>query len=146
MDATSDHGDTPLTVASELGRVDIVRWLLEQGANVEDVAPHECYKPALCAAAYCKRLEVVALLLAAGAKLEADDHFGNTPLANAFINCFTDPLPLAALLIENGAEVTDRVRELGESWNSAAFRALIAGTARQAEPIIGPEPRSGLGK
>jgi ankyrin repeat protein len=125
LDAASDHGDTPLTVASELGRVGMVRWLLDQGAEVEDVAPHPDFKPALCAAAYGKRPEVAALLIAAGANLEARDRFGNTPLANAFINCFTDPLPLAALLIEHGAEVTDRVRELGESWNAAAFRALL---------------------
>ena len=134
LHAASDHGDTPLTVAAVLGRPDMVRWLLAQGADVEDVAPHPYFKPALCAAAYGKSPEVAALLIAAGANLEASDRFGNTPLANAFINCFTDPLPLAALLIEHGAEVTDRVRELGDSWNAAAFRALLAGVAKQAEP------------
>jgi ankyrin repeat protein len=126
VDAASDHGDTPLTVAAELGRAGMVRWLLKEGADVEDVAPHKYFKPALCAAAYGKRPEVAALLIAAGANLEARDRFGNTPLANAFINCFTDPLPLAALLIEHGAEVTERVRELGESWNAVAFDAFLA--------------------
>jgi ankyrin repeat protein len=126
LDAASDLGDTPLTVAAELGREGMVRWLLEQGVDVEDVAPHKYFKPALCAAAYGKRPEVAALLIAAGANLEARDRFGNTPLANAFINCFTDPLPLAALLIEHGAEVTERVRDLGESWNAVAFHAFLA--------------------
>jgi ankyrin repeat protein len=130
LDAASNLGDTPLTVAAVLGRAGMVRWLLEQGADVEDVAPHKYFKPALCAAAYGKRPEVAALLIAAGANLEARDRFGNTPLANAFINCFTDPLPLAALLIEHGAEVTDRVRELGESWNAAAFQELLAGAVK----------------
>jgi ankyrin repeat protein len=142
LDAANDHGDTPLTVAAVLGRVGMVRWLLEQGADVEDVAPHQYFKPALCAAAYGKRAEVAALLIAAGANLESRDRFGHTPLANAFINCFTDPLPLAALLIEHGAEVTERVRELGESWNAVAFHAFLArvtmGDRRSpTEPLVG---------
>jgi ankyrin repeat protein len=146
LDAASDHGDTPLTVASELGRVEMVRWPLDQGADVEDVSPHQDFKPALCAAAYGKRPEVAALLIAAGANLEARDRLGNTPLANAFINCFTDPLPLAALLIEHGAEVTNRVRELGESWNAVAFRSLFAGVtesdrrSQTAGPGAAPDP------
>ena len=126
LDAANDHGDTPLTVAAVLGRGGMVRWLLEQGADVEDVAPHEHFKPALCAAAYGKSPEVASLLIAAGANLEACDRFGNTPLANAFINCFTDPLPLAAVLVEHGAAITDRVRFLGESWNADAFGAFLA--------------------
>jgi ankyrin repeat protein len=126
LDAANDHGDTPLTVAAVLGRADMVRWLLERGADVEDVAPHDRFKPALCAAAYGKSPEVASLLIAAGADLEACDRFGTTPLANAFINCFTDPLPLAALLIEHGAAITERVRFLGESWNAEAFRAFLA--------------------
>ena len=139
LDAANDHGDTPLTVASKMGSVGMVRWLLEQGADVEDVAPHKHFKPALCAAAYGKSPEVAALLIAAGANLEARDRCGNTPLANAFINCFTDPLPLAALLIGHGAEVTDRVRTLGEEWDAVAFRALLAGNARPAAPAAAPD-------
>lgn len=126
LDASNDHGDTPLTVAAVLGRGSMVRWLIEQGADVEDVAPHRDFKPALCAASYGKHPEVAALLIAAGASLNACDCFGNTPLANAFLNCFTDPLPLAALLIEHGAEMTERVRNLGEGWDGVAFHAFLA--------------------
>jgi hypothetical protein len=132
LDAVND-GDTPLTVAAVLGRLGMARWLLDQGADVEDVAPHPYFKPALWAAAYGKSPEVAAVLIAAGAILEAQDCFGNTPLANAFIDCFTDPRPLAALLLGHGAEVTDRVRKLGEEWDAAAFRALLAGAARHAD-------------
>src|SRR5687768_9743109 len=83
LNAANDHGDTPLTVAAVLDRPKMVQWLLEQGADVEDVAPHPYFKPALCAAAYGKSPDVAALLIAAGANLEAVDHIGNTPLANA---------------------------------------------------------------
>jgi ankyrin repeat protein len=136
LDAANDHGDTPLTVAAVLGRAGMVRWLVDQGADVEDVAPHPYFKPALCAATYGKSPEAAAVLIAAGANLEAQDRFGNTPLANAFINCFTDPSPLAALLLEHGAEVTDRVRKLGEEWDAVAFRALLAEAASHAEPDV----------
>jgi hypothetical protein len=33
---------------------------------------------------------------------------------------------LAAVLVEHGAAITDRVRFLGESWNAEAFRAFLA--------------------
>jgi hypothetical protein len=39
------------------------------------------------------------------------------------------------LLIEHGAEVTERVRDLGECWNAVAFHALLAsGAAHQTRP------------
>ncbi|VTS07568.1 ankyrin repeat domain-containing protein [Tuwongella immobilis] len=141
LDATND-GDTPLTVAALLGRAGMVQWLIDQGADVEDVAPHPYFKPALCAAAYGKSPEAAAVLIAAGANLEAQDRFGLTPLANAFINCFTDPSRLAALLLGHGAVVTDRVRRLGEEWDAAGFRALLAGAARHAEPGAAADPAS----
>src|SRR5262249_15923192 len=129
LDAASDHGDTPLTAAAGLGRVEVVRWLLERGADVNDVAPHKYFTPALCAAAYWKPREtaaVLAILIAAGANLEARDRFDHTALSNLFINAHCDPLPLAAVLVEAGAQITPRVRELGESWNAEAFGAFLA--------------------
>ena len=125
LEATSELGETPLTVAAELGRVEMVRWLLDAGADVEDVAPQKHFRPALCAAAYGKRPEVAAMLINAGANLEACDSHSNTPLANAFVNCFCDPQPLASLLIANGAVVTERVRKLGERWNAASFKTFL---------------------
>jgi hypothetical protein len=89
LDAANEHGDTPLTVAAVLGRANMVRWLLEKGADVEDVAPHEHFKSALCAAAYGKSPDVASLLIAAGASLETCDRLGNTPLANASVPTFS---------------------------------------------------------
>ena len=139
LDATND-GDTPLTVAAVLGRAGMVQWLIDQGADIEDVAPHPNYKPALCAAAYGKSPEAAAVLISAGANLEAQDRFGNTPLANAFINCFTDPSRLAALLLGHGAVVTDRVLRLGEEWDAVAFHALLAESGKNAKSVAKADP------
>jgi ankyrin repeat protein len=125
LHACNDLGDTPLTVAAMLGRTDMVRWLLAQGADVNAVAANGEGQPPLCAAAYWKQPEVAAILIEAGANLEATDRFNHTPLANAFINCFTDPLPLAGLLIAAGAAITDRVIYLGNEWNAEAFQAFL---------------------
>jgi ankyrin repeat protein len=124
VNAHNKLGDTPLSTAAMLGRVEMVEWLLEHGAAVDLVVPGGRGRTPLIWACEQKRLPVVKVLVNARANLEAVDDWGSTPLANTFINCFTDPFPIAEFLIAHGAKVTPRVIDLGRERDKARFMAL----------------------
>ena len=125
VNATNDLGDTPLSVASELGSVKIVKWLLRNGAEVDYVVKESGGETPLLRACEQKRYDVIKILLENNANIEAVNRFGNTPLANTFINCFDSPLHIARFLILKGAKITERVLELGDEWNKELFRNLL---------------------
>jgi ankyrin repeat protein len=140
VESQNKLGDTPLSTAAMLGRVEMVVWLLDRGAAVDRVAPGGCGRTPLMWACEQKRLPVVKVLVDAGASLEAADDWGNTPLANAFINCFADPFPIAEFLIARGAKITPRVSALGSERDESRFAALL-GSQRPgpaAEPLSWP--------
>ena len=141
-DAQNKLGDTPLSTAAMLGRVEMVVWLLDRGAAVDLVAPGARGRTPLMWACEQKRLPVVKVLVDAGASLEAVDDWGNSPLANTFINCFADPFPIAEFLVAHGAKITPRVSALGSERDKSRFTALV-GTLRlgaDSEPGATPGP------
>jgi ankyrin repeat protein len=78
--ATNTLGDTPLSLAASLGRIEVVNWLIDQGVDVNYMAPGSD-RAALLRAADQKRIEVAACLVRAGANIEVTDRFGLAPLA-----------------------------------------------------------------
>ena len=123
--ATNRLGETPLSVAAMLGRTKTITWLLENGAEVDYVvSTSNCPTPLLCACDQ-KRLHAAEVLLDHGADIEAVDRFNHTPLATTFINCFSNPLPLAEMLISRGAILTERAKELGSAWDSEQFKRFL---------------------
>jgi serine/threonine-protein phosphatase 6 regulatory ankyrin repeat subunit B len=72
---TSSHGWTPLHWAARNGHIDVVRWLIEHGANVN--AADAIGWTSLFPAAYCgRRAEIVRILVIAGANVSHRDKFG----------------------------------------------------------------------
>jgi len=140
VDAQNKLGDTPLSTASMLGRVEMVEWLLDCGPAVDLVAPGGRGRTPLIWACEQKRLPVVKVLVNAGANLETVDDWGNTPLANNFINCFADPFPIAEFLIAHGGIVTPRVFDLGSERDRSRFAVLIGSQLLDAEPVSGTSP------
>ena len=91
LEITDESGWTPLVFASHAGRVNVVRFLLEHGANVHAVATDG--RTALMVA--CQSgigLEIVRQLLAAGSDLEARDRTQATALHKAAIHGVVDVL------------------------------------------------------
>ena len=121
VDAHNDRGDTPLSVAARLGRLEMVEWLLETGADPDFVPEEGDGHTPLHEAAEQNRAEVVRRLLEAGANVAAQNDRENTPLAVAFINTFDDPLPVAKALIDHGAPMTENARQNGLRWDAEAF-------------------------
>ncbi|GMU52170.1 MAG: hypothetical protein AMXMBFR33_13160 [Candidatus Xenobia bacterium] len=100
VDCRDDEGETALMEAAEEGHLEVVRWLLEQGArpNLHD----DEGETALIEAAEEGRRDVVALLLDWGAFINAHNHRGRTALMEAVTEGHTE---VVALLLQRGAAV-----------------------------------------
>ena len=81
MEKADSYGWTPLMIASANGRLDVVRYLLEQGANRDKTS--YTGKTSLHKAVQYGRLEVAKLLMVYGADLNARDKDNRTPISYA---------------------------------------------------------------
>jgi uncharacterized protein len=129
VNTKTENGTTPLMIAAHGGRVDLVRYLLEKGAQVD--ARNVPKETALIAAAnrqgdrdgnfpvrealHTDKDKVVEVLVAAGADINASDGSGDTPLILA---SRYGRIEVVRFLIERGAELNLR--------NRAGETALLA--------------------
>ena len=97
---------TPLIHASYEGHVDIVRLLINAGADVNQDGPVHSYREwqesPMMVAACCNHFDVVKMLMEAGAKPDKADKFGKTPLMMAVNN---NSKAVVQLLIDRGADI-----------------------------------------
>jgi len=121
-DRRDDLGNTPLMVAVQVGTVESVRWLLEQGADVH--ATNRAGATALLRGV--GRPEVVALLLGHGAKANVATVLGHTPLMLAARQ--PEASESVRQLLAHGAEVKVASR--------AGGTALMAAVAASNLPVV----------
>ena len=116
----------PLHVASEYASEDIVRLLLERGADVNIVGGHR--GTALQTAAYCSKKDIVQLLLKWGANVNIQaGALHGSPLMEASSKGHK---PIVELLLEWGADVN--LHSSGENYSSA----LIEASSNGHKPIV----------
>lgn len=101
LNAYSSDGFFPLGLAAFFGHPDTVRLLLERGADVTLVARNPMKIQPLHAAAASRNLEVVRLLLDAGAPVHTGQQEGWTPLHAAAQH---GDVPMARALLAKGAD------------------------------------------
>ena len=103
VDALEPSGDAPLVMAAYLGHSDIVKALLEAGADVRAVDPG-MRATALHAAAYAGRTEAARLLIQHGIDIDRQGPVnGYTALHDAI---WQNNVDTAAVIIEGGADLT----------------------------------------
>jgi len=99
INTKDDSGRTALTYAVYYCQTEIVRMLIEKGANIE--AKDNDGWTALMYSIYCGKVEIVRMLIEKGANIEARDDRGRTPVMHAGYLRQTE---IVRLLIEKGAE------------------------------------------
>jgi len=108
--------NTPLMYAARYGHVDVVRLMLEGGADAKRA--NAVQRTALHMAAWSGYLEVCRLLLDCGAKVDPQDKLKETPLHDA---ARQGHLSVVKLLVERGADV--RVKnDYGMTASKVAWR------------------------
>lgn len=100
--AYSVDGFTPLGFATFFGRQEVVKTLLEAGADVNAASRESMKVTPLASAAAAKQTEIARLLIAHGANVNARAAGGHIPLHEAAAN---GNVELVKLLIENGVDV-----------------------------------------
>lgn len=104
LSASSGWGDTALIYASKRNHLNIAKYLLDKGANVDHqnnfgVTP-------LIAASTVGNIELAQLLIRRGASVELSDNLGRTPLKHA-VRCYVQREYLK-LLLDAGANISTR--------------------------------------
>jgi ankyrin repeat protein len=100
VDAPDVYGGTLLQYAADRGYADIVKMLIDRGANVK--AKDEHGGTVLHYAAQADHADVVKQLIGAGADVGARDSYGRTPLHEA---AWFSSKSVVTILIENGADI-----------------------------------------
>ncbi|KAH0533253.1 hypothetical protein TsFJ059_001840 [Trichoderma semiorbis] len=107
--AWADHHDTPLHLAVQDGKADVVESLLMQGANIE--AKDKYGGTPLFDAVRKGNEDMAKLLLDRGADIEAKNKEGRTPLCNAVCNRNMD---MTKLLLNRGADID--AEQTSDGW------------------------------
>jgi ankyrin repeat protein len=97
LEARDDQGLTPLRIAVEEGRPDLVDILLSRGADAATQDDHG-YTPLHLA----KSREVADLLIAKGADIDARNNYGLVPLHTAVLEDYRE---VAVSLISHGCDI-----------------------------------------
>ncbi len=118
VDARDGDGSTPLHYAALSGDPDLVRFLIDKGANVESMDAKS--NTSLHIAVMNDRREAAAVLLERGAAVEARDDYQRT----ALILCARErgQASLGRLLIEAGADVNAKDKFGSDALELAAWR------------------------
>lgn len=137
VNVKDERGDTPLINAATYGNVELIRMLLAHGADVNAVDAPESVRvkngpialgsfTALSFGAAYSRPEAIKLLLDAGAKVDAQEVRGMTPLMLAVASDHADPAVIR-LLLARGADphIKSKTGESTIDWAKKFARPQI---------------------
>jgi ankyrin repeat protein len=126
VNACDPFGETPLKIACESGRLDMVIWLISHDADVNaQFGGDEMADGGRTALMQCSSTEIARLLLNAGAEVDRIDSWGRTAL---MIAVESDDLERVELLLAHGA---DRIlfdkdgKTAADKTNNPAIKSLL---------------------
>jgi len=132
---------SPLMAAAGRGHAALTKYLLEQGARVNDRAPNG--KTALHAAAEFGPVDVAGLLLEHGAKIDAVDRNGYTPLWGA---AFNNRPEMIEFLLQKGASLRHRDKNGNTALSPAALNGANDAIRKLVERGLAPDTKNKFGR
>lgn len=120
------YGQSLVLLAVFEKQLAVLQFLLDQGCDLNDGDDEDGYTP-LHAAALYHQVEAARLLLARGAKVDAEDHNGSTPLFRA-VNSYRGNPEMVQLLLQHGADPLHR--------NHSGFSPLAMAVSHQDDDLI----------
>ncbi|EXF84400.1 hypothetical protein CFIO01_02715 [Colletotrichum fioriniae PJ7] len=129
LEAKDGNGSTPLLIACESGHSEIVRMLLDKGANIDASGIKRA--TALIAASLNGSAEIVQMLLDKGADVNFlnDDEYGTALIAASYRGF----IGIVQMLLDKGAEV-DAVG--GDKHSTALIAASLNGSAEIVQMLL----------
>lgn len=122
----SPDGFTPLALACFFGHPEIAEYLVNQGANIDLAATNQMKVAPIHAACAARQLEIVKMLAANGANVNARQQQGFVPLHAAAQN---GDHAMARLLLDHGADPKAR----SDNGQNALDLAMLQGHASVVE-------------
>ena len=110
VNVTDEKGCSALFLATNLDSVEVIKILLDHGANI-NVQTHTTKQTPLINAAYVGNLEVVKLLVEKGADINIKDMAGETALDAAKINKNNDVVMFLMMQKTDDPKKKDRIKE-----------------------------------
>ena len=127
-DVNEEHLGTALIFAAGKGRLDVVTYLINRGADVRKKDRHE--RTALYHASVRDHLKIVEFLLSKGAEIDVEDCFSRTPLMLAAKKGHND---VSMYLINHGADIS---KKDGISNQTALHYASESGHLKVVELLL----------
>ena len=121
------YGRTPLLKVAELGKMDMMKCLIDKGANV-NATDNTGETPLFCIAIW-KEMDIVKLLVENGANVNAQDNKGVTPLLRA---AQLGKIEMMKCLIDKGANVN----AVDISGRTPLFCAVYRGPLESVQVLI----------
>ena len=128
LSQVSADGFTPLHLAIFFKQIDVARYLLANGADVEAVARNNSAVRPIHSAAATRDARVVRVILAAGADADTKQTGGHTALHSAVLH---HNVPMATILLAAGADPTIRndrgqsALELADGGGAHSIKELL---------------------
>jgi ankyrin repeat protein len=139
VNAKDRFGSAPLHKASVTGNVATIKLLLDRGADVKACDSEKC-TPLHCVSQRSRQssgreyrgsedAELAVQFIAAGARVDARNKYGDTPLCTA---CFNDVIEVAQVLLDHGADVNAK----GDAGNTPLHKAVLMNHTRIASLLL----------
>jgi ankyrin repeat protein len=132
INAYAPDGFFPLALAAFFGHTDIVAFLLDQGADVQQAATNAQRVNALHAASANRHLDIARMLIDKGIDVNAKQEGGFMPLQEAAQN---GQLELVELLLQHGADATLQ-KDDGQTALDVARASNHADVVKALEKVV----------